>query len=58
MSEVKEMTIEDVISNTKKHNGKSDSKLIKKAYNNAKSKHGEQQRKSGEKYIIKHIQVE
>ena len=57
MSEVKEMTIEDVISNTKKHNRKSDSKLIKKAYEYAKNKHGEQLRKSGEPYIIHPVQV-
>ena len=57
MSEVKEMTIEDVISNTKKHNRKSDSKLIKKAYEYAKSKHGDQLRKSGEPYIIHPVQV-
>ena len=57
MSEVKEMTIEDVISNTKKHNRRSDSKLIKKAYEYAKNKHGEQLRKSGEPYIIHPVQV-
>ena len=57
MSEVKEMTIEDVISNTKKHNRRSDSKLIKKAYEYAKNKHGDQLRKSGEPYIIHPVQV-
>ena len=39
MSEVQEMTIEDVTSTSKKNNRKSDSKLIKKAYNYAKSHH-------------------
>ena len=57
MSEVKEMTIEDVISTTKKNNRKSDSKLIKKAYEFAKEKHGDQLRKSGEPYIIHPVQV-
>ena len=32
MSDAKEMTIEEVISNTKKNNRKSDSKLIRKVY--------------------------
>ena len=33
MSEIKEITIEDVITTTKKNNRKSDSKLISKVYN-------------------------
>ncbi len=57
MSDAKEMTIEEVISNTKKHNRKSDSKLIKKVYEYAKEHHGEQLRKSGEPYIIHPVQV-
>ena len=57
MSEVKEMTVEDVITNTKKHNRKSDSKLIRKAYGFAKAQHGDQLRKSGEPYIIHPVQV-
>ena len=47
MSEVKEVTIKDVINETKKHNRKSDSKLIMKAYNYAVAHHGDQKRKSG-----------
>ncbi len=57
MSQVKEMTIEDVISTSKKNNRKSDSKLIKKAYEYAKQYHGEQLRKSGEPYIVHPVQV-
>ena len=57
MSEVKEMTIEDVISTSKKNNRKSDSKLIRKVYNYAKAHHEGQLRKSGEPYIIHPVQV-
>ncbi len=57
MSQVKEMTIEDVISTSKKNNRKSDSKLIKKAYEYAKKYHGDQLRKSGEAYIVHPLQV-
>lgn len=57
MSEVEERTIEDVIQTAKKHNKKSNSKLINKAYNYALLHHGDQKRKSGEPYIIHPIQV-
>ena len=57
MSETQEMTIEDVINTTKKNNRKSDSKLIRKVYNYAKSHHEGQLRKSGEPYIIHPVQV-
>ncbi len=57
MSEVKEMSIEDVISTAKKKNRKSDSKLIKKAHEFAKAHHGDQLRKSGEPYIVHPVQV-
>ena len=57
MSENKEVTIKDVITELKKHNRKSDSKLIMKAYNYAVSHHGDQKRKSGEPYIIHPIHV-
>ena len=57
MSQVKEMTIEDVIATAKKNNRKSDSRLIKKAYNYAKKYHGDQLRMSGEPYIIHPVQV-
>ena len=46
MSEIKEITIEDVITTTKKNNRKSDSKLIRKVYNYAKAHHEGQLRKS------------
>ena len=57
MSEFKERTIEDVIQMAKSHNRKSDSKLIKSAYDYAVANHGDQKRKSGEPYIIHPIQV-
>lgn len=57
MSEVKEMTIDDVIAEAKKHNRWSNSKLIRKAYNFAVLHHGDQKRKSGEPYIIHPVQV-
>lgn len=57
MSEVKDVTIEDVLQEVKKHNKKADLKLIKRAYNYACAHHGDQKRKSGEPYIIHPIQV-
>lgn len=57
MSEYKEATIEDVISVMKKNQRRCDTKIIMKAYEYAKSKHGDQLRKSGEPYIIHPIQV-
>ena len=52
-----EHTIEDIIEKMKKNNKKTDIKLITKAYNFAKEKHGDQLRKSGEPYIIHPVQV-
>ena len=57
MSEYKKVEIEDVISTVKKQKGRRDTRIIQKAYEYAKSKHGEQLRKSGEPYIIHPIQV-
>ena len=57
MSEVRNETIEDIINLMKKNNKKTDSKLIRQAYEFAKSKHGSQLRKSGEPYIIHPVQV-
>ena len=57
MSEVKDVTIDDVLEKMKKNNKKSDLKLIKRAYDFAKEKHGDQLRKSGEPYIIHPVQV-
>ena len=57
MSEVKNKTIEDIISLVKQKKRWADTKLIIKAYNYAKEKHGTQCRKSGEPYIIHPVQV-
>ena len=57
MPEIKEMSIEEVINTNKKNNRKSDSKLIKKAYEFAKAHHGDQLRRSGEPYIVHPVQV-
>ena len=57
MSEVKDVTIDDVLEKMKKNNRKSDLKLIRRAYDFAKEKHGDQLRKSGEPYIIHPVQV-
>ena len=57
MSEYKEVGIEDIISTVKKQKGRRDIKIIQKAYEYAKSKHGDQLRKSGEPYIIHPVQV-
>lgn len=51
------ITIQDVISNAKKYNRKSDSKLIKRAYEYAAEAHKEQKRMSGEPYIIHPLEV-
>ena len=53
----KQFKIEDIVNKMKKNNKKSDTKLILKAYNFAKEKHGDQLRKSGEPYIIHPMQV-
>ena len=57
MSEIKEITIKDIITEMRKHNRKSDTKLVTKAYNYAVAHHGDQKRKSGEPYIIHPLQV-
>ena len=57
MPEVKVVTIEEVLEKMKKNNRRNDLKLIKKAYDFAKSQHGNQLRKSGEPYIIHPVQV-
>ena len=57
MSEVKDVTIDDILEKMKKNNRKSDLKLIRRAYDFAKEKHGDQLRKSGEPYIIHPVQV-
>ena len=57
MAEVTEKNLKDIIQETKKHNKRSDSKLITKAYNYAVLHHGDQKRKSGEPYIVHPTQV-
>ncbi len=57
MQEAKEITIQDVINKRKEHTRKIDNRLIMKAYNYAKSHHGEQCRRSGEPYIIHPLNV-
>ncbi len=57
MSENKNYEIEDVINVAKKNNKHVDTKLIKRAYDFAKEKHGDQLRRSGEPYIIHPVQV-
>lgn len=55
--EEKEKTIQDVISKVKERSKRVDSKLIIRAYNIARTKHGDQKRKSGEPYIIHPLNV-
>ena len=57
MPEIKEITIQDIISKKKTMFRKVDSKFIMKAYNYAIEKHGDQRRNSGEPYIIHPLQV-
>ena len=57
MSEVKEVTIDDVISELKKRKRKANTKLVQRAYEFANEKHNGQLRKSGEPYIIHPLQV-
>ena len=57
MSELKEIDIQDVISQKRAVSKKVDSKYILKAYNYALEKHGEQKRHSGEPYIIHPLNV-
>ena len=53
----KEYTIDDIVNKMKENNKKSDIKLIRRAYDFAKEKHGNQLRMSGEPYIIHPTQV-
>ena len=57
MQTKKDVTIEDIIKRVKKNNPKSDKNLILKAYEFANTKHSEQNRLSGEKYIIHPLEV-
>ena len=57
MSNMKNYTIDDIIKKAKENNSNCDTQLILKAYQLAKSQHGDQCRKSGEPYIIHPLQV-
>ncbi|MGN1299159.1 MAG: RelA/SpoT family protein [Candidatus Scatovivens sp.] len=55
--EKEEITIENIIKKQKENYRKSDSKLIRRAYDFAVTLHGDQKRKSGEPYIIHPLNV-
>ncbi len=57
MSEVKNVTIDDIIGELKKYHKKVNIKLVLKAYHYADDKHKGQVRKSGEAYIIHPLNV-
>ena len=57
MQEKTDIKIEDIIKLQKQNYSKSDSKLIRKAYDFAVKYHGDQKRKSGELYIIHPLHV-
>ena len=57
MSELPNVTIQDIITKKKEVSKKVDTKLIMKAYNLANEKHKDQKRGSGEPYIIHPLQV-
>ena len=57
MQTKKDVTIEDIIKRVKKSNPKSNKNLILKAYEFASKNHSEQNRLSGEKYIIHPLEV-
>ena len=57
MQNNEEVTIEKIIKKMKSNNSKSNSDLIKKAYDYAKANHKDQKRMSGEEYIIHPLSV-
>ena len=57
MPDVKEVTIQDIITKKKTVSKRVDAKKIMKAYNFATEHHGDQKRNSGEPYIIHPLQV-
>lgn len=57
MKKEEEITIEKIIEKMKQNNPNCNEELIRKAYDYAKSKHKDQNRISGEKYIIHPLNV-
>lgn len=57
MSQIQEITIEDILKKQKVNYPNSDIELIKRAYEYAKKNHGDQVRKSGEPYIVHPLNV-
>ena len=57
MSEIKEITIEEILEKQKENYPNADTNLIRRAYEYAKENHGDQCRKSGEPYMIHPMHV-
>ncbi len=57
MSEIKDITIEDILNKEKESYPNFDAELVRKAYEYAKENHGDQCRKSGEPYMIHPMHV-
>ena len=57
MSEIKEITIEEILKKQKENYPNADTNLIRRAYEYAKENHGDQCRKSGEPYMIHPMHV-
>ena len=57
MSEIKDITIEDIINKERESYPNFDADLVRKAYEYAKENHGDQCRKSGEPYMIHPMHV-
>ena len=57
MSEINEVTIEDILNKQKESYPNADTELIRRAYEYAKENHGDQCRKSGEPYMIHPMHV-
>ena len=57
MSEIKEITIEEILEKQKESYPNTDTNLIRRAYEYAKENHGDQCRKSGEPYMIHPMHV-
>ncbi len=57
MSEIKDLTIEDILNKEKENYPNFDAALVRKAYEYAKENHGDQCRKSGEPYMIHPMHV-